>query len=409
VRPSVLVSHMADRPFPWRKTLILGFGFFGINAISPLFNSLIPPMLEDLGLAATVIGFIMTWDNIINLFTQPWVGSRSDRTHTRFGRRKPWLMLGAPLAAFFFILLPFVRENFVLLALALLGSHLGIALLRSPTMAFLGDMFQPAERSRSNGVIHLVGGLGGVFALLGGGALYRIGVPLPFIVGSGVMLTAIGIVVAFLKEPDLSEQPASEPDPGIWASARRVATDRDRSGLFLLAAIFSWFTGCSPILAFCTLYARNVLGVAAGTSAQMMTAFPAALIVFAIPSGFLATRIGRKPTIIAGLGGMVLCSLVGFTLGNPAVLLAVLAAMGAFWALVTINALPMVYDLTVARGIGAFTGLYYFAASLAATTGPILAGRLIDSTSYRIIWPFCLVFLALAIALMTQVRPRREA
>jgi MFS family permease len=106
---------------------------------------------------------------------------------------------------------------------------------------------------------------------------------------------------------------------------------------------------------------------------------------------------------------MLLCSLVGFTLGSPAVLLAVLAAMGAFWALVTINALPMVYDLTVARGIGAFTGLYYFAASLAAITGPILAGRLIDSTSYRIIWPFCLVFLALAIALMTQVRPRREA
>ncbi len=398
---------MADRPFPWRKTLILGSGFFGINVIPPLFNSLIPPMLEDLGIAATVIGFIMTWDNIINLITQPWVGSRSDRTHTRFGRRKPWLILGAPLAAFFFILVPFVRENFVLLALALLGSHLGIALFRSPTVAYLGDLFRPAERSRSNGVIHLVGGLGSVFALLGGGALYRIGVPLPFIVGAGVTLIAIGIVVAFLKEPDLSEQPASEPDPGIWASARRVATDRDRSGRFLLAAIFSWFTGCSPILAFYTLYARNVLGVPVGTGAQMLTAFPAALIVFAIPSGFLATRIGRQPTIITGLGGMALCALAGFTVGTPTALLAVLAVMGAFWALVTINALPMVYDLADQRSIGAFTGLYYFAASLAAIAGPILAGRLIDSTSYRIIWPFCLVFLALAMVLMTQVRPRR--
>jgi len=68
----------------------------------------------------------------------------------------------------------------------------------------------------------------------------------------------------------------------------------------------------------------------------------------------------------------------------------------------------MVYDLAGQRSIGAFTGLYFFAASLAAITGPILAGRLIDSTSYRIIWPFCLIFLALALALvlMTQVRPR---
>ena len=61
---------MADQTFPWRKTFILGFGFFGISIIWPLFNSLIPPMLEDLGLTATVIGFIMTWDNIINMFFQ---------------------------------------------------------------------------------------------------------------------------------------------------------------------------------------------------------------------------------------------------------------------------------------------------------------------------------------------------
>ena len=398
---------MADRPFPWRKTFILGFGFFGINVISPLFNSLIPPMLEDLGLAATVIGFIMTWDNIINLFTQPWVGSRSDRTHTRFGRRKPWLMLGAPLAAFFFILLPFVRENFVLLALALLGSHLGIAVFRSPTVAYLGDLFRPAERSKSNGVINLMGGIGSALALLGGGVLYKIGVPLPFIVGAGVMLIAIGVVVAFAKEPDLIDQPGTEQEPGIWASAKRVATDRDRSGLFLLAAIFSWFVGCNTILAFFTLYARSVLGVPVGTGAQMLSAFAAALIIFSIPSGFLATRIGRKPTIIIGLGGMVLCSLVAFTVGNPTVVLAVLAVMGAFWALVSVNSLPMVYDLAGQRSIGAFTGLYFFAASLAAITGPILAGRLIDSTSYRVIWPFCLIFLALAMVLMTQVRPRR--
>ena len=205
---------MADQPFPWRKTFILGFGFFGISIIWPLFNSLIPPMLEDLGLAATVIGFIMTWDNIINIFLQPYVGSRSDRTHTRFGRRKPWLMLGAPLAAFFFILVPFVRENFVLIALAILGTNLGMALFRSPTVAYLGDLFKPGERSKANGVINLMGGVGGALALFFGGALYKIGVPLPFIVGAGVMLIAIGIVVAFVKEPDLSDQPAGNGSRG---------------------------------------------------------------------------------------------------------------------------------------------------------------------------------------------------
>ena len=94
----------------------------------------------------------------MNMFLQPWVGSRSDRTHTRFGRRKPWLMLDAPLAAFFFILVPFVRENFVLIALAILGTNLGMALFRSLTVAYLGDLFKPGERSKANGVINLMGG-----------------------------------------------------------------------------------------------------------------------------------------------------------------------------------------------------------------------------------------------------------
>ncbi len=79
---------MSKQPFPWRRTFVLGFGFFGISIVWPLFNSLVPPFLEDLGLTTIVIGFIMTWDNIINMFFQPWVGSRSDRTRMRFGRRK---------------------------------------------------------------------------------------------------------------------------------------------------------------------------------------------------------------------------------------------------------------------------------------------------------------------------------
>ena len=344
----------------------------------------------------------------MNIFLQPCVGSRSDRTHTRFGRRKPWLMLGAPLAAFFFILVPFVRENFVLIALAILGTNLGMALFRSPTVAYLGDLFKPGERSKANGVINLMGGVGGALALFFGGALYKIGVPLPFIVGAGVMLIAIGIVVAFVKEPDLSDQPAGEREPGLWANVKHVATDRDRSGLFLRPRSFhGLWGGMRPRRS--SRCIRDVLGVEVGTGAQMLTAFAATLIIFAIPSGLLATRIGRKPTILIGLGGMMLGTLAAYLVRSPTMLLAVLAVMGAFWAFVNINSLPMVYDLAGQRSIGSYTGLYYFASSLAAITGPILAGRLIDWTSYQTIWPFCLVFMALAIVLMTQVRARREA
>ena len=403
---------MSGQPFPWRRTFILGFGFFGISIIWPLFNSYIPPMLARLGLTSVAVGFIMTWDNIINMFVQPWVGARSDRTHTRFGRRKPWLMLGAPLAAAFFILVPFARDNFVLIALAILGTNIGMALFRSPTIAYLGDLFKPEQRSKANGVINLMGGLGGAAALFGGGTLYKAGVPLPFIVGAGVMLIAIVIVLAAVHEPDLKDQPLTpEESKSLLANLREVSSGSDKSGLFLLGAICAWFIGWNAMEAFFTLYGINVLEINEADGSRMLTAFAAALIVFAIPSGLIATRIGRKPTIVIGLGGMVVGLIAGFFVRDPTVLVSLLGVMGAFWALVNINSLPMVYDLGGEQHIGAYTGLYYFASSVAAIAGPILAGELIDLTgkNYSTLWLFSAVFIALSIFCMTQVRAKVAA
>ena len=376
---------MAQRSFPWLKTFVLGFGFFGISIIWPLFNSLIPPMLEDLGLSAVVIGFILTWDNIINIFFQPWVGSRSDRTRTRFGRRKPWLMLGAPLAALFFILVPFVRDNFVLIALAILGTNIGMALFRSPTIAYLGDLFEPGERSKANGVINLMGGVGGAIALFGGGALYKLGVPLPFIVGAAILLLAIAIVLWLVKEPDLAasrplarhtsrpvgQRPAggdrSRPERPVPAGGHLLLVrglERDRGVLHPLRSQRAELDRRHR-----HADADRVRGHADHLRhPQRPDRHP--FRPQADDHGRAGRHVGRR--------------LRGFFVRNPTVLLVVLAVMGGFWALVNINSLPMVYDLAGKRSIGAYTGLYYFASSLAAITGPILAGWLIDWTGHTV-------------------------
>ena len=391
--------------FSYHKTFLIGFGFFGISIIWPLFNSLIPPMLEDLGLSAVVVGFIMTWDNIINMFVQPWVGSLSDRTHTRFGRRKPFMMAGAPLAAIFFILVPFVRENFVLIGLMILGTNLGMALFRAPTIAYLGDLFRPQDRSKANGVINLMGGVASAIALFTGGALYKMGVPLPFIAGSGVMLVAILIVLVFVRETRIDEPRAdAEPEPGFLDNLQQVVGGSDRRGLLLLGAILFWFVGWNAMEAFFTIYARSVLEIDIGTGTQMLTAFAATFILFAIPSGLIATRIGRRPTILTGLVGMFLGLIAGFFIRSQLVLLGTLAIMGVFWSLVNINSLPMVYDLGGEQSIGAFTGMYYFSSSAAAITGPILGGWTMDIAGYGAIWLFSALFIGLAILSMYTIK-----
>ncbi|MEE8567472.1 MAG: SLC45 family MFS transporter [Anaerolineales bacterium] len=395
--------------FPYGKTFLVGFGFFGISIIWPLFNSLIPPLLEDLGLSALVVGFIMTWDNIINMFVQPWVGSLSDRTHTRFGRRKPWMMAGAPIAALFFIIVPFVREHFVLIALMILGTNLGMALFRAPTVAYLGDLFKPEDRSQANGVINLMGGVASAIALFGGGSLYKLGVPLPFIVGAGVMLIAILIVLLWVREPGVTDQEvANRDEPSLLDNLRRVTSGPDKSGVMLLGAIFFWFVGWNAMEAFFTIYVRNVLDIDVGTGTMMLTAFAATFILFAIPSGIIATRFGRKPIIITGLTGMLIGLIAGFFIHNPTVLLVTLGIMGFFWSLVNINSLPMVYDLGGEHSIGAFTGLYYFSSSAAAITGPILGGWMMDLGGHGAIWLFSAFFILAAAIVMAKVNSKTD-
>jgi maltose/moltooligosaccharide transporter len=320
-------------------------------------------------------------------------------------------MLGAPMAALFFILVPFVRSNFVLIAFTILGTNLGMALFRSPTIAYLGDLFTPGQRSKANGVINLMGGLGGALALLGGGMLYRRGVPLPFIVGALIMLVAIAVVLWRVKEPVTVAQGTAAAEPGLGDNLRMLVQNADRSGLFLLLAIFAWFMGWNAMETFFTLYAKNVLNINPGSGAMMLTLFAAMLIVFAIPSGLIATRIGRRPTIMIGLVGMLAGLAVGFAVRSPVMLWGVLPVMGGFWALVNINSLPMVYDLGEQRNIGAYTGLYYFSSSAAAILGPVLAGGLVQlaGNNYAVIWAFAAVFMALALVAMLRVQAKHVA
>jgi len=304
------------------------------------------------------------------------------------------------------LLVPFVRENFVLIAAAILGTNIGMALFRSPTVSYLGDLFRPEDRSKANGVINLMGGLGSAAALFGGGALYRLGVPLPFIVGAGVMLAVIALLLIIIREPEPPAAPAtSGREPGVLDNLREVAAGPEKSGLWLLAAIFFWFVGWNAMEAFFTLYTRNVLGIEVGRGTQMLTAFAATFILFSIPSGLIASRVGRRPTILVGIVGMLAGLIAGFVIRQPSLLLILLALLGAFWSLININSLPMVYDLGGSERIGAFTGLYYFSSSAAAITGPILAGQLIDLTNHAAIWAFSAVFLALAGVAMYRVRP----
>jgi MFS-type transporter involved in bile tolerance (Atg22 family) len=277
-----------------------------------------------------------------------------------------------------------------------------------------------------------MGGIGAIIALQTGGILYKMNPNFPFWLGSALVLAAALIVYLFIEEPKDYEQ--TEAQPGILESLREVLTSEDKSGLRILLAIFFWFVGYSAVDTFFTLYAKHHLGLNEGDGATLLSVLPLFFVLFAIPSGFLAGKIGRRTTISIGLvaislmlvllyvtpasallTGVAPLPLVGIPLvAGGARMLTVagvfLIIAGAAWAFVNINSLPMVVDLTSSARIGTFTGLYYLFSTLSAIVGPNLNGWAIKLTgnNFNIIMIIAPVFMMLALGLMLGVK-RGEA
>ena len=410
------------------KTFLLGFGFFGLSVVWGVYNAFVPIFLsEKFHLSPIIVGFFMTLDNIAALLIQPPVGAWSDRLRSPMGRRIPFLLIGAPITgvAFGLIPLPAVLPLFVACTSTLL---LSAAFWRTPVIALMPDITPSEFRSQANGIINFMGGVGTIIALQTGGILYKMSPNFPFWLGSGLVLLSALVVYLFIEEP--KEYGQTEKQPGMIESLREVAANEDKSGIRILFAIFFWFIGFSAVDTFFTLYAKNHLGLHEGDGATLLSVLPLFFVLFAIPSGYIAGKIGRRITISMGLiiitfvlvllyitpasallTGIAPLPLVGIPLVEGGARMLTLAGVllifgGAGWAFININSLPMIVDLTSAARIGTFTGLYYLFSTFSAIIGPNVNGWAIQLTgnNYNVIMLIAPVFMLIALWLMLGVK-----
>ncbi|MEW5869224.1 MAG: SLC45 family MFS transporter [Chloroflexota bacterium] len=405
------------------KTFLLGFGFFGVSVIWGVYNAFVPLFLANkFGLAPALIGFFMTLDNIAALLIQPPVGAWSDRLRTPIGRRMPFILIGAPVGAIAFGLIPLaaVLPLFVACTSSLL---LSMAFWRTPVIALMPDIIPSQFRSQANGVINFMGGVGAIVSFLLGASLYAKNPAFPFWLGSVLVILSSLLVFIFIKEPKVYQ--ASEEQPSMLKSLMEVLQDDERSALRLLLAIFFWFVSYNAVEAFFTLYANKHLGLPEADGARLLGQLSLLFVIFAIPSGYIGGRFGRRLTIMSGITLMTAAMLLMYflpvsvlttfvaklpVLGVVPIVGLVLMLAGIAWALININSLPMVVDMTDYSRLGTYTGLYYLFSTLAAIAGPNINGWIIQLTgnnygSIMIVAPF---FMLVALVLMGGVH-RGEA
>ncbi|OHD27357.1 MAG: MFS transporter [Spirochaetes bacterium GWB1_59_5] len=407
-------------------TFLIGFGFFTMGLMDILYDTYVPIFLGKYIQKNALIGTIMTLDNMLAVFLIPFVSLWSDNTRTKIGRRMPFIITLLPLSALFFSLIPYAAARSLgALILVVFGLNLVKQASRGPIVALMPDTIPGEFRSEANGVINTMGALGAIISTVGLARLMDLDIVLPFfgntkdsipfpIAGLFVVLATI-LVFAFVRERK-HEDYVKEAKVPLMQSLRAVAGEKDKSALWILLALFFWFLSYQGILPFIGKLCKEVFGITSNAKAALpASAVAIAQLLFAIPSGYIAHRIGRRKAIRLSL--LVLTALLGFAavIASPIVasigaalrfnlLLAVMFAYGIFWITIVTNSFPMLWQMATFGTIGVYTGLYYTFSQAAAISSPPLTGAIIDLVGYPGIFVFAALCMLVARFFMGKVQ-----
>ncbi|HCX64761.1 MAG TPA: MFS transporter [Eubacteriaceae bacterium] len=403
----------------YKRTFFIGLAFMSISAFWQLYDNLIPLMLKNtFGLGETITGIVMALDNVLALFLLPIFGAFSDRVNTRLGKRTPFIIVGTLLTMTFMVIIPIADQmnHFALFFVSLGATLISTGIYRSPAVALMPDLTPKPLRSKGNAVINLMGAVGGIIALL----VISLLVPdemhpdytWVFVTVAALMGISLVVLLTTIKEKKLAneidldplKQEEEEKSDNIGADGK-LSPEVKRSLSFLLLSVFLWFTAYNAVTTAFSRYATTVWGLTGGKFANaLMVAMGAAIISF-IPVGILSSKVGRKKMILSGVVLMSLSYFAGiFFLEYSPWINLVFVFTGIGWASINVNSYPMVVEMSKKADVGKYTGYYYTFSMAAQIFTPIFSGFLLESISYRILFPYAVAFSVLSFCTMLFVK-----
>ena len=425
----------------YKRVLLVGMAFFLISAFWQAYDAIVPLILTNhFGLPQTASGAVMSIDNILAVFMLPIFGAISDKVNTRFGKRTPFIFIGSIIAMVAFVALTFIdnyqiakvvaagipemvgagteaeaemirkltveitKANpmpFIGFIATLLVVLVAMATFRSPAVALMPDVTVKPLRSKANAIINLTGTAGGILVLVLGMVFATSKNHYMQYTGYVVAVVAImlvGLIVFLLtvKEKKWAEEMEEDSrrlgledvpeETKTNEQKRKLSRGEMTSLLLILASVALWYIGYNSITSKYSVYATNILGF--DFNFTLIIAQAAAIVSY-IPVGIIASKIGRRKSILAGVIILATAFFIGnfITRNTPElVMYPVFILAGIGWATINVNSFPMVVELARGGDIGKYTGYYYTASMSAQIIAPILSGFLYDLIGMRYVF-----------------------
>lgn len=440
-----------------KRTIIIGFAFFGILLFWQVYDSWCSPFLTRLFQDAFnitdakevqyLVGIIMALDNLAALILLPIFGKLSDKTKTPIGKRMPYILVGTLVSAICFPFIPvaFHYNNAVGVIILMAIVVIFMMMYRNPAVSLMPDMTSKPLRSKANAIINIMGYIGGAFATVVGIVFVLSqylgtetnkdhtwqynniwAIEIPFLVASALMIVSCLVLFFSIKENKIAEEVKLDMERGeAMSEVKGIADDNQKMSknvktmlILILLAEFFWFMADNGIGTFMQNYTISYLQTSSGSNMINTIVGGVGSVIGFVVGGIIASKIGRKWTVFGGLGitvlSLLLWSILSFALADfakgsgeyPWYLYIVFFVKGFGMSLVHVNSYPMVVELCSSKKIGQFTGYYYASSMIAQTVTPMLFGLLLlnENFDFTILPVYALICTAIALGIFFFVK-----
>jgi len=380
---------------PQTKRLIwsLALGAFGLAWAKTTIGTYLPAVLGRFTDSATLVGLVLSAEGWFAIGLPILIGPMSDATRTPFGRRRPYMAFALGPIGLSLAMVAFM-PNFVATAFVVFAFFFAYYIYEPPYRGLYPDLLPDAVFGRSQGAQHVLRGAAIGISLVGGGVLFSVWHPFPFVIAATVGVTSCATVIALVHERGIGSRHYERFRSYLAAPWRIVKTERDVR-LFLVANT-AWEATFAGMYTFVILYVTKGLNEPLYVSSAVLAVVAVGYVLAALFAGRLGDTYGIGRVILiasivygTGLTGCVLAKHWHFWY------FALLPPVAIAGGMVMTLAWGLLFKVMPAEDRGAVAGLAIMTKGIGLLAGPLGVGVIIDvfrpllksTDGYAAMWP----------------------